>query len=210
MSDDRVWQVAEPEMNRQEPKAGPKPPYVLTSMDLEFNQAPTGAKIIQIGAVVGNLITGEILEKLSVFINPNEELLPFITQLTKITQSDVNSGMSLEKGYRLLEALHRRHGSFVNFVQWGQGDSRALLEQLQKENPQFTGWCGGRRELDAKTLYVAWRLAQCSFPTGGLAKAMTKLGLKFVGQKHSAVDDALNTFTIFRHLVGKLRNGTQT
>jgi inhibitor of KinA sporulation pathway (predicted exonuclease) len=54
-------------------------------------------------------------------------------------------------------------------------------------------------------LYVAWRMAHCRDIAGGLAKAMTKLGLAFQGRKHNALDDALNTFRIYRALLAEFR-----
>jgi inhibitor of KinA sporulation pathway (predicted exonuclease) len=54
-----------------------------------------------------------------------------------------------------------------------------------------------------KTLYVAWRMAQGKDISGGLAKAMTKLGLSFRERKHDALDDSLNTFRMYRALLAK-------
>jgi inhibitor of KinA sporulation pathway (predicted exonuclease) len=34
---------------------------------------------------------------------------------------------------------------------------------------------------------------------------MTKLGLAFQGRKHNALDDALNTFTMYRALLAEFR-----
>jgi DNA polymerase III alpha subunit (gram-positive type) len=177
------------------------PNKIFTSLDLELNQNPNGEKIIQVGAVVGDISTGEILERLSVFINPNETLEPFIIKLTKITQEQVDNGVTLEEAYNQLKSMHKRHKSFVNFIQWGHGDSQALLKQLKKENQNFEGWCGGRRDIDVKTLYVSWRLANESFPTGGLSRAMSNVKLQFKGQAHNALWDSENTFNMFRRML---------
>ena len=71
-----------------------KPLEIFTSLDLEMNQP--SRKIISIGVVVGNIRTGNILEKLNVFVNPREKLITRIKDLTKITQEDVDSGYTLE------------------------------------------------------------------------------------------------------------------
>ena len=39
----------------------------------------------------------------------------------------------------------------------------------------------------------------------GLAKSMVRLGLKFEGTKHNAMDDATNTFYIYRKLLEELK-----
>lgn len=186
-----------------------KSPEIFTSLDLELNQNPEGAKIIQIGAVVGNIYTGEILERLSVFINPHEELLPFIIQLTKITQEDVDNGVTLEEAYGLLRDMHKRHSSFCNPITWGGGDSAELLAQLKKENPSFRDWCFGRRWIDTKTLYVTWRIANNKPPVGGLSKAMRNLGLQFKGHAHDATWDAENTFYTYVKLVKMMKSINQ-
>lgn len=172
---------------------------IFTALDLELNQ-PSRA-IISIGAVVGNITTGEILEKFHVFVNPHETLDPFIIELTKIQQADVDGGYSLEDAYLLLKAVHEKHNSFINPVTWGGGDSQELRDQLEKKNPNFEGWCFGRRWIDTKTLFVSHRLAGQKPIQGGLAKSMTKVGLAFKGQKHNAMDDALNTFVMYRTML---------
>ena len=182
----------------------PRPIEIFTSLDLELNQP--SKKIIQIGACIGNISTGQILEKFSVFVNPGEKISPFITDLTKITQEDANNGLTLEEAYRKLQKMHDNYGSFVNPITWGGGDSQELLEQLKQENPHFEGWCFGRRWIDTKTLFVSWRFANRQPIQGGLARSMTKVGLNFQGQKHNALDDAVNTFRMYCVMLNKLKN----
>ena len=172
-----------------------KPIEIFTSLDLEMNQP--SKRIIQIGACVGNISTGQILDKLTVFVNPNEHLNPAITELTKITQQDVDHGLSLEEAYGKLKRMHENYGSFINAITWGGGDSQELLEQIKNENSHFEGWCFGRRWIDTKTLFVSWRFANGQPIQGGLARSMLKVGLKFEGQKHNALDDSINTFKMY-------------
>lgn len=180
-----------------------KPIEIFTSLDLEMSQP--SKKIIQIGACVGNISTGEILEKLSIFVNPKEQLSEFIIGLTGITQADVDAGVTLEEAYLKLKEMHLKYSSFINSVCWGGGDSNELAEQLLKENPNFTGWCFGRRWIDVKTLFVSWRFANGKPIQGGLAKSMIKVGLKFNGRKHNAMDDAVNNFYMYRAMLEKLK-----
>ena len=176
---------------------------VFTSIDLEMNQP--SQKIIQIGACVGNIRTGQVFEKLSVFVNPLEKINPYITELTKITDSDVDHGLTLEEAYNKLRKMHENYSAFVNPITWGGGDSQEMLNQLKQENPNFEGWCFGRRWIDTKTLFVSWRFARGEPIQGGLARSMTKLGLKFEGQKHNATDDAVNTFRMYCAMLKKFR-----
>lgn len=166
---------------------------------------PSGS-IIQIGAVTANLYTGEILEKLSVIINPRERISPYITNLTHITQEQVDAGKSLVEGYIQLREMHLKHNAFMNPITWGGGDSQELLDQLTYGGllAEPVEWCFGRRWIDVKTMHVAKQLANCKPVQGGLARSMTKYGLTFQGTKHDALDDALNTFLLFRHLIGRI------
>lgn len=180
-----------------------KPIEIFTSLDLEMNQP--SEKIIQIGACIGNLTTGQVLEKLSVYVDPGEPIAPYITELTKITDDDVRGAGTLEEGYRKLQKMHENYGAFVNPITWGGGDSKELFEQIKKENPHFEGWCFGRRWIDTKTLFVSWRFANGQPIQGGLARSMTKVGLAFQGQKHQAPDDAVNTFYMYRAMIGLMK-----
>jgi DNA polymerase III alpha subunit (gram-positive type) len=62
---------------------------LLVSMDLELNQP--SRRIIQIGAVIGNIRTGEIVSRFDSKVSPNEELSPAIVRLTKIEQEEVDA-----------------------------------------------------------------------------------------------------------------------
>lgn len=181
-----------------------KPLEIFTALDLEMNQP--SEKIIQIGACVGNIVTGDILESFSVFINPDEILAPRIVDLTGISQDDVDGGVPLLDGYLRLKEMHQRHGSFVNCITWGGGDSHELLRQLKQQDPDFQGWCFGRRWIDAKTLFVSWRIANGLAIQGGLAKSLPKIGLQFKGKKHNAKSDAENTFRMYQKLLQLLKD----
>jgi len=176
-----------------------KPIEIFTALDLEMNQP--SKKIIQIGACVGNISTGQIFEKLSVFVNPQERISSYITNLTKITQEDVDCGFTLEEAYRKLQKMHENYGSFVNAITWGGGDSQELLDQLKEENTNFEGWCFGRRWIDTKTLFVSWRIANGQQIQGGLKNACHKIGVTFQGPAHRADMDALNTFFAFKKML---------
>lgn len=183
-----------------------EPITIFTALDLEMNQ-PSG-KIIQIGAVVGNIATGEVLDRLSIFVNPNEELSPYIIDLCKIKQCDVDNGISLKEAYLQLRDFHLKHKSFINPITWGGGDNNEIKEQLSlvddPDRPKDY-WCFGRRWIDAKTIFVSWRMANQEPIQGGLARSLVKVGLKFEGQKHNALHDAENTFKMYLKMLSLLK-----
>lgn len=171
----------------------------ILSLDLELNQDPSGAKIIEIGACVGETATGEILEIYSAFVNPNQILMEHIIKLTSITQEQVDAGMSIEAAYLGMEALAKRYDCLTMPIVWGMGDGYAIKREL----PAGCPWSFGRRELDVKAVFQAYQMAKGEKLQAGLAKALTKLGLVFKGKKHRAIDDAINTFYIYHALLNK-------
>ena len=176
-------------------------PEVITSLDLEFNQ-PSG-KIIQIGAVIGNCKTGEVLCDMELYVDPYERLSDRIITLTGITEEDIRQkGMSLMQAYSILAENHVKHNSFINPLTWGGGDSAELRKQIG--NPEK--WPFGRRWVDVKTVFQFYCWANNLKSRAGLAKAMRKLGMDFSGKKHNGRDDAYNTFRVYCHLLDKLKN----
>lgn len=179
----------------------------ILSLDLEMNQ-PSG-RIIQIGACVGDTQTGQILEELSVLVDPGEELTDFIVDLTGIyPRHIIEEGGTLIDAYQQLRALHAKHQCFMNPITWGGGDSYELKQQLVRDYPEWdanTHWCFGRRWIDVKTLWHTQQIANEGKMQGGLARCLTKVGLQFKGRKHNAKDDAINTFYMFQHMLRKFR-----
>lgn len=176
------------------------------SLDIEMNQPedPIGIKspIIQIGAVVANLRTGEILEEYNQYVDVIEPITPYITKLTKIDDALLfNEGVTLKEAYEGLAPLKEKYDCFPNPITWGGGDSQELRDQLYKLFPEAGAWVFGRRWIDAKTVFQMYSFSKNMKVQAGLAKAMTRLGLAFSGTKHNALDDAKNTVFILRRLL---------
>jgi len=165
----------------------------LLFLDLELNQPST--KIIQVGYVIAN--PNEWLIKRSIYVNPHEKLDPRIIDLTGITQEQVDFGFELSDAYQEICRDVVSFGCFINPVTWGGGDS----EHLKKELGKGDEFIFGRRWIDAKTLFVAWALANGKPPMGGLSSSLKKFRLKFEGKRHDALDDAYNTMRIFWELL---------
>jgi len=178
---------------------------LMVSLDLEMNQP--SQRIIQIGAVLGNVRTGEVLSRFDSKVNPYESLDLRIVLLTGIKQKDVDQAPGLSDAYGLLKSWLEPYAAtrMLNPLTWGGGDSDTLREQLGLDGET---WLFGRRWIDAKTLFSAWRTARGQDGQGGLARSMTKLGLNFVGKKHNAQHDAENTFRIYRALLQRFADHT--
>lgn len=171
----------------------------ILSFDLELNQDPQGAKIIEVGACVGDVNTGEIVDQYFAFVNPQEQLTEFIIKLTSITQEQVDTAGTIDAAYLGMEAMAKKHDCCSMPIVWGGGDGHALRKELSSN----IKWSFGRRELDVKAVFQAYQMAHDAKIQAGLAKALTRLGLNFKGRKHRAIDDAINTFHIYVTLLKK-------
>jgi inhibitor of KinA sporulation pathway (predicted exonuclease) len=173
---------------------------------------PSGS-IIQIGAVVGDIETKQIIDKLSIIVRQPEVVSDYIVSLTGITQDQVNNGVDLYSAYLQLISFIQHHNPFVNPVTWGGADSEELKKQvysycIENNITQPESWCFGRRWIDTKTIFVSLRFANKQQIQGGLSRSMVKMGLKFKGRKHDAADDAENTFYMYCSLLERLKDVT--
>lgn len=160
---------------------------------------PSG-KIIQVGALIGDLRDGRILQTFNHYVNPEEALDPFIIGLTGITQVQVDQGSSISSVKGILGDLVRDLKACRSPIVWGNGDLRTLKAQGEPGSFQDT-----RRELDIKTLHQSYCLANNLSMRGGLAKAMEVHGMAFKGTQHNALDDAINTFRLACYLLKLLK-----
>ena len=179
-------------------------PELLVSIDLEMNQ-PSG-KIIQVGCALHDRNTGLPVEMFFRFVNPGEPLDDRIAKLTGTTQDDLDRAGTLNDVYQQLVSWIAPYDEkrALNPLTWGGGDAECLRDQLGLDGER---WLFGRRWIDVKTLYTCWRWANGHAGDGGLARAMTKMGLRFEGRKHNALDDAINTFRIYSKLERELKIG---
>jgi inhibitor of KinA sporulation pathway (predicted exonuclease) len=187
---------------------------IRISLDAEFEQPNTHhetpdsalskSQIIQIGYVIFDDQNGTILKENSKHINIGVKISKFIKDLTGITDEDIANGTTLES---VIDELHQdviTYNTSRKILTWGAGDQEAIRDELKVDYP----WKLGRSAFNVKHLYQLFREVNGLNHSGGLAKSMTKLGLRFQGTKHDALDDAINTAIIFRHLADKLKTSS--
>lgn len=187
----------------------------FVSIDLELNQAGV-PKIIQIGAVAGNPLTGQILDRISLFVDPKEPITEFITNLTGITQKMVDGQPDLLTQFRVLRNFCNTYDCFCNPIVWGGGydendfasnDVSAIRRELSKTYSQeeIGPWPFGRRLIDVKVIYQSWKLARNhSSLQGGLKSALKITKTPSSGRHHNALVDAENTFNLYSVMLKKL------
>jgi len=172
------------------------------SLDLELNNADDGStpnpKIIQVGVAVGSYedYCNGTLYKEKWYIDPQEPIFPFITELTGITDDDIaRNAVPHEHVAKELGALIKARDCFVNPITWGGGDSVELKDEFKTRGVHFP--CFGHRWIDVKTWYIFLRFAKGQPAKAGLKSAIREFKLKFDGVPHRADDDALNTLRLF-------------
>jgi len=196
---------------------------IVTAFDMEMNQ-PSG-KIISIGAVQGDLISGTILKEDQWFVKIDEKLntslsATNIPKLTGITDELLQEkGISLPDAYYRLADFHKG-ADILNPIVWGHGDSKTLKKQLEEVGFQFSEgfenkdklpvYCFGRREFDVKQRFQEQCILEGVGLQSGLKKSKGRCGLTFKGKAHDAMSDARNTFLfyhylLFQHIPGTIR-----
>lgn len=185
----------------------------ICALDLEMNQ-PSG-KIIQIGAVFGNLQTGELITEFNVFTQINEQVSEYIEQLTGITNAQLAQlGVPLPTAARqfcqVWDSVRQTGEPWRQALTWGGNDVAELKSQL---SGQAVSLPFSHRHIDVKTWFALDVLrggrASLHKTKGGLEKVMQRYGLRFEGTPHNALDDARNTFRLAVHMI-QLGHGPKT
>lgn len=186
----------------------------IISIDCEYNQ-PSG-KTIQIGAAIFDTKTGLEIDRILMYINPNEPIHPEIVELTGISDEDAQTGTTIQEAYENLSRFHAKHKCFRNPLVWGSGrwndsdhiwrEYRHSLDGGADDSVGISENIFGHRVLDVKTLYQSVQIYKNSRYQGGLKESMTKYKLDFEGQEHNALSDAINTFRFWFHLVKMFGN----
>src|SRR5258708_2031145 len=78
---------------------------LIVALDLELNQP--SQRIVQVGAVLGNVRTGGVVSQFDVKVNPGEPLSSRIAELTGISPLEIASAPSLAAAGHALAADRR-------------------------------------------------------------------------------------------------------
>jgi inhibitor of KinA sporulation pathway (predicted exonuclease) len=169
-------------------------------MDLELTcwEDPTltraQAEIIEIGLVLVDLKTLDIIKEFTATVKPKDNpiLTDFCTNLTGITQQEVDSSPSLYDVYKnLLKPILPPKKEYC-WVTWGR-DSIHLEQELniKSKNPE-------RIEFDPRLLNLK-EFTKAQKIHGGLQKVLETLNLEQVLPRHRALPDAQSTYKLMKY-----------
>jgi inhibitor of KinA sporulation pathway (predicted exonuclease) len=149
-------------------------------------------EIIEIG-ICRLKSTGERLEKRSLLIRPEHSTVsPFCTELTSLTQEEVERGISFAEACAILQKEYKTRQRV--WASYGDFDRQQFERQCQERTIPYPF---SPSHLNVKTLYTLIRGLRHDV---GMAQAMELMALPMEGRHHRGDSDAWNT----AHLLGLL------
>ncbi|WP_433517645.1 exonuclease domain-containing protein [Nonomuraea sp. CA-143628] len=173
--------------------------HLLNVVDVEATcwegQPPPGqvSEIIEIGLTVVDLRAGERLAKHRLLVRPaRSRVSPFCTELTGLTQTEVDGGLPFAEACRALAARHQT--ALLPWASWGDYDRNQFTRQCHQTGTEYP-FC--RRHTNAK---VAFTVSNGLRRRPGMAQALMMAGLPLEGRHHRGDDDAWNIAALVLHL----------
>jgi len=152
-------------------------------------------EIIEIGAVLLNSKL-EALGEFQTFIKPHVHpvLSDFCTELTTITQKDVDNAPAASEAFHALSEWLKGYKP-IQWCSWGNYDNNQFKKDCARSG---IPWPLPERHFNAKQKYAEWHGKKVGL---GLGKAINRERLKWIGSHHRALDDAKNVVQILRKIL---------
>jgi len=154
-------------------------------------------EIIEIGAVILNRSTWEIDSEYQQFVKPvrNPILTKFCTELTTITQNDVNNTLTFPEVMSEFKKWIDLYPKNI-FCSWGNYDKKQFIQDCEYHNINYPF---GSEHRNIKKEFSVY----CGNKKGfGVIQALKYLKLEFQGIHHRGIDDAKNIAAIYRTHLG--------
>ncbi len=150
-------------------------------------------EIIEIGLTVVDLAAGERIAKHGIFVRPaHSRVGEFCTELTGITQSDVDGAVTFGEACRWLVAEH--DAGTRPWASWGDYDRKQFARQCAADGVAYPF---GIRHTNAKAVFAT---AHALRRRPGMARALPLAELPLEGRHHRGEDDAWNIAALVLHL----------
>lgn len=160
---------------------------------------PDLMEIIEIGACFVSK-EGVVLDQFQTFVKPSsiDPLTAFCTQLTTITQADVDSAPGFVDAVSAFEQWIDRcvalHGALDFWGSWGEYDRKQFERNAKLVGADVPGFLSTYPHRNLKVMYG--NAVGLVGKGVGLGKALNCEGIKFVGVKHRGIDDAKNMVSL--------------
>jgi inhibitor of KinA sporulation pathway (predicted exonuclease) len=150
-------------------------------------------EIIEIGLTVVDLDAGERVGRHGVFVRPeHSRVSEFCTELTGITQSDVDDAVTFADACRWLSVEH--DAGARPWASWGDYDRKQFTRQCADAGVPYPF---GDRHTNAKAVFTT---AHGLKRRPGMAQALPLADLPLEGRHHRGEDDAWNIAALVLHL----------
>jgi len=154
--------------------------------------------IIEIGICPLEVATRERLERRSILVRPERSTIsPFCTQLTTLTQEQVDAGISLKQACTILEKEYAATQRI--WASYGDYDRKQFERQCREQNVHYPF---GTTHLNVKTLFALMRGLPHEI---GMASALEMMERKLEGTHHRGHDDAWNIAGILADVLIQLK-----
>jgi inhibitor of KinA sporulation pathway (predicted exonuclease) len=156
------------------------------------------SEIIEIGLCTLDIASGERLTRRSILVRPERSRVSaFCTELTTLTQEQVDQGVSFARACEILREEYASHERV--WASYGDYDRTMFLEECQQRQILYPF---GTRHLNIKTLFPLF----CGYHQEvGMARALQLLGLPLEGTHHRGDDDAWNIAAILSTMLRRSR-----
>lgn len=159
-------------------------------------QPPPGqvSEIIEIGLTVVDLEQRTRLAKHRILVRPQRSRVsPFCTELTSLTQDEVDQGVTFAEACRILAKDHQ--ANTTPWASWGDYDRNQFTRQCRHTNTEypFSG--------DHTNAKVKFTQAHNLRKRPGMAQALQLAGLQLEGRHHRGDDDSWNIAALVLHLL---------
>ncbi|WP_416981863.1 exonuclease domain-containing protein [Streptomyces sp. T028] len=179
-------------------------PTLLNVIDVEATcwegQPPPGSvnEIIEIGLTVVDLRARRRLARHGIMVRPTRSgVSPFCTELTGLTQADVDRGVTFAQACRLL--VDEYGAAERPWASWGDYDRRQFARQSKADRVAYPfGHPVERGHTNAKAVFTT---AHGLRRKPGMSQALRIAGLPLEGRHHRGEDDAWNIAALVLDLV---------
>jgi inhibitor of KinA sporulation pathway (predicted exonuclease) len=160
------------------------------------NTPPEGqeSEIIEVGLCLLDTSTWQPHTKASILVRPEHSTVsPFCTQLTTLTQPQVDQGLTFPEACTLLQTQYASHERV--WASYGEYDRQLFTTQCQSRQIPYPF---SPRHINIKTLVALW----LGLPKEvGMSTALHLSGLTLQGTHHRGDDDAWNTAALFAEIM---------
>ena len=153
---------------------------------------------IEIGAVMVDRKTLSVIDEYQTFIKPliHPKLTSFCTELTSITQSDVEGAQEFPKAFQEFVDWSEGYEDIV-FCSWGQYDKNQFIKDCNYHGIEYS------LKADHINLKKQFSINLNLRRNYGMAGALRYAGLKMNGTHHRGIDDARNMARLLPTMLGE-------